>query len=244
MLLSEISTVWSEVFAAHDANPATRREAQAAFVHRYSGPVYRYLRTVLGDAEAADEVFQQFWMGFIEGAFRAVDPSKGRFRDYLKTSLLRMVCRYRRQRTHLTLTAAEQVAWEAFSTEERLAEAIDAAVREDLLSRAWLRLKDWQDHTGWPYFSVLDYRARYPQATSQQMARALAGLGSPGTTTAAGIRKTLQRARAKYTNYLVQELAATLGDPSLDELEEEAIHLGLHAYCRVWLKRRRAESAR
>jgi hypothetical protein len=48
---------------------------------RYHGAVYRFALAVLGEPEAAQELFQGFAHRFLRGDFRGVDPTKGRFRD-------------------------------------------------------------------------------------------------------------------------------------------------------------------
>jgi hypothetical protein len=53
------------------------------------------------------------------------------------------------------------------------------------------------------------------------------------------VRKTLQRARAKYAELLVAEVARSMDDPTPDELEQELIDLELLPFCRSALGRRR-----
>ena len=56
--------------------------------------------------------------------------------------------------------------------------------------------------------------------------------------TALGVRQMLHRARERFADLLVEEVAQTLGDPTDERLEEELIDLELYEYCRVALRRR------
>ena len=50
------------------------------------------------------------------------------------------------------------------------------------------------------------------------------------------VRKRLQRARDRFAELLLQEVARSLGAPTEEELEEELLALGLFEYCRSALK--------
>jgi DNA-directed RNA polymerase specialized sigma24 family protein len=57
--------------------------AQGQLLDRYGGAVRRYFLGALHDADAADELFQEFALRFVRGDFRRADPERGRFRDFL-----------------------------------------------------------------------------------------------------------------------------------------------------------------
>lgn len=58
--LSRIETNWTAVFRAHQGQPVEAAAAQAALVERDGGAVHRYLLASLHDAEAADDLAQEF----------------------------------------------------------------------------------------------------------------------------------------------------------------------------------------
>src|ERR1051326_6536809 len=89
--ISRIETAWTLVREAHQADDAEVMKAQEALLQRYTGAIYRYLLGVLRDANAADEVFQEFALKFVRGAFRNADPEKGRFRDFVKKALWNLI---------------------------------------------------------------------------------------------------------------------------------------------------------
>jgi hypothetical protein len=61
-------------------------------------------------------------------------------------------------------------------------------------------------------------------------------LGKP--VTAAAVRQTLHRARERFADALLDEIAQALDDPSAEALEAELIDLSLHDHCRPALDRR------
>src|SRR5262249_16077634 len=88
-----------------------------------------------------------------------------------------------------------------------------------------------------PFYTVLRFRADHPELSSREMAAQLgARLGKPLTAT--GVRQVLHRARERFADLLVEEVAQRLGDPTEERREEEFIELELCECCRVALQRR------
>ena len=96
--LSRISTQWTMVFKAHAGFADPARAALQNLLERYSGAAFRYLLGALRDPEVADDLAQEFALRFVRGDFRRAEPERGRFRDYLKTSLIHLVNDYHRMR--------------------------------------------------------------------------------------------------------------------------------------------------
>jgi len=109
----------------------------------------------------------------------------------------------------------------------------DDSWREQLLVRTWDRLN--QSH---PLFhDVLRFRVQHPKIESADMADQLGcRLGRPFT--AAGVRQTLHRAREKFADLLLDEVAHTLDNPTVERLQEELADLKLLDYCSSALKSR------
>src|SRR5579871_1341956 len=89
--ISRIETMWTLVRDAHAQGEAQIAQAQEAILQRYTGAIYRYLVAVMRDPNAADEVFQEFAVKFLRGAFRNADPGRGRFRDLVKKALWNLI---------------------------------------------------------------------------------------------------------------------------------------------------------
>ncbi len=238
--LCSIKTLWSVVREAHEGQPGTAEAAQRQLLARYGGAIRRYLRACLHDAEAAEELFQEFALRFLTGGFRKADPGKGRFRDYVKTSLYHLIGNFQRQRRREQLKRLApdhaEPAVEPAEPAERDPEFL-AAWRDDLLARCWAALAEAESRGGPPLHTVLRFQAENPAMRSPQMAEEL-GQRLGKALTATGVRQTLFRARGKFADLLVEEVAHSLGDPTDEQLEEEFRELGLLEHCRPALERR------
>src|SRR5262245_37690238 len=96
--LSRISTLWALVHQAHHGTLASAEGAQQKLMELYGGAVHRYLLGALRDPDAADELFQEFSLRFLRGDFKNAQPERGRFRDYVKTSLFHLIADFQRRR--------------------------------------------------------------------------------------------------------------------------------------------------
>jgi RNA polymerase sigma-70 factor (ECF subfamily) len=236
--ISQIATRWSLVFQAHRGQPDAVTEAQQALMQRYCGAIYRYLLGALHDADAADDLSQEFALRFVRGDFKRADPERGRFRDFMKTALFHLVIDYQRRKR----TGHQQLLSDISdpAVEESMGAAADQEFlsrwREELLSRAWEALAQIEKQTGQIFYTVLRFRAEHPQSRSAAMAEALQKkLGRPFTDS--NIRQTLRRAREKFADLLLEEVARSLQTSSAERLEQELIDLDLLAYCRPALER-------
>jgi RNA polymerase sigma-70 factor (ECF subfamily) len=233
--LSRISTLWTEVLGAH-ADPAdAAAAARRRLLQRYSGAVYRYLLGAVRDPDAAEELAQDFALRLVRGDFRRADPERGRFRDYVKRALVHLVTDYHRERQ----AAPRQLAAGGPEPAAPAPESADSerdfltTWREELLERTWQALAA----ANAAYHAVLLLRIQSPDLPSAQMAEELsARLGRP--LTADWVRKSLQRAQARFADLLLGEVATSLGGATDEELREELGELDLLRYCRSALERR------
>src|SRR5262249_29304471 len=180
--------------------------ARQQLLEGYGGAVRRYLRAVLHDADAADEVFQEFALRLVRGDLRGADPQRGRFRNFVKGALFHLIANHRKQRKQWpgplpadadALAAGPQDAGPGCQVAE--------SWRDELLARAWAALAEIEARTGQPFFAVLRFRADHPEMRSPRLAEQLtARLGKP--LTAAGVRQTLHRARQKFADRLLDEV--------------------------------------
>jgi RNA polymerase sigma-70 factor (ECF subfamily) len=239
--LSQLSTCWTLLTHAHGGDADLKAQAQAALLERYQVAIYRYLVAALRDPDAADEVFQEFALRVVGGALAHADPARGRFRNYVKTSLSHLISWYRSKKArqqHAGLQEPEAVP--AAPLDEAPDQAFLEGWRKALLDRAWEALAGCQRPDGPPFYDALKLRTEMPDLTTAQlMERLNAKQPSSYPVTEAGLRKILQRARELFTDLLLDEIARSLRDSSPDDLEQEVIDLGFHAYCRRALERRR-----
>lgn len=239
--LSRINTCWEQIRDAQDdGQPDAGRAALWQLLERYGGAVERYLIGALRDEEAATELAQEFAVEFLKGAFGGANPERGRFRDFVKGILQHLIANHFRKANkrpgRLPTEFAEPAA--GGPSVGAIDESFVACWREELLGRAWQGLADLEARTNQPYHTVLKHKADHADESSEAMAAAMsARLGKP--LSAPAVRKALQRAREKFADLLLADLAASLRNPGPDALEQELIDLRLYEYCRPALERLR-----
>ena len=235
--LSEMSTQTTLLFQAHHGTPEEADQALGLLMLRYSGAVHRYLLKAVGDPEVAKDLNQEFSVKFLSGGFRSFDPTRGRFRDYIKRSVHNMMVDHFRKKdparrfdTDMERTTLGDPGLVAFDRDFLV------SWRQDLLDRAWSSLEDLERRTGQPYLQVLRMRVARPQFRSPELAEALAPkLGR--SMTPGNLRQTLHRARDKFAEFLIDEVRISLREPTRDEVEEELGELKLLEFCKPVLKR-------
>lgn len=240
--LSRIETLWSVVRRANSPDEPNAQEAQEALLERYGGAVRRYLCACLRDADAADEVFQEFALRFVRGDFRSVDPQRGRFRAFVKTVVYRLMIDHRRRkgRTGKEHALGVDPAARPECDDNAADELFLSSWRDELLARAWRGLEEYEQKTGSAYHTALRLRVDEPELRSNDLAVRLTDrLGKPMTPEA--VRVLVHRARDRFAEILLDAVASSIEDPSPDAIEEELIDLRLLDYCRDTLQRRRKE---
>jgi RNA polymerase sigma-70 factor (ECF subfamily) len=231
--LGQISTAWSVVCRAHQGRQDDGAAARHALLERYSGAVYRYLLGALRDGDAADELSQEFCLRFLRGDFHRAAPERGRFRDFVKTSLVRLVSRYRqgqfKQPRPLAMDVPDRAALPVAT--DTTDDDFLRSWRSELMARAWESLEKIQEKTGQPYYQVLRLRVENPKMPSGRMAEQL-GEHLGHSLTAAGVRQLLHRGRAMFADFLIEHVRNSLDNPTTEELEEELLNLELLVYCK------------
>jgi RNA polymerase sigma factor (sigma-70 family) len=237
--LSQIDTIWSIVYLANRDGHAEQEGAQAELLERYGPAISRYLASAVRDANAAEDLYQEFAVKFLSGDFAKAHEEKGRFRGFLKVVLGRMVTDYfRRQIRRPTSQLDPQVAIPDDREQQRRDQEFLTVWSDQMLTQAWQRLGEEERETGKPWMQVLKFRVEHPQARSAELAQMLAEtLGEPVTATR--LRVMLHRAREKFSEYLIGAVADTLRDASLDTVEQELAELGLLRYCQATIDHRR-----
>jgi RNA polymerase sigma factor (sigma-70 family) len=236
-----MSTLWTMVLRAGGEQSGI--SARQELCCRYHGAVERFLRKIAPDIAA--ELAQDFAVKLLQGDLAGASPERGRFRDYIKGVLRHQIIdRYRRRR--LEVQPGEDVP-EPVNPIDDIAE-LDRewarGWRQELLNRAWAALDEHQAKTGQPVAEVLRFRAEQPELRSHEMAEQL-GPKLGRTVTADWVRQTLHRARERFGELLLDEVADTLSDPGVGDLEDELAELELLQYCQAALvKRAHAQSNR
>jgi RNA polymerase sigma-70 factor (ECF subfamily) len=239
--LSGIQTFWTVLSTTHGgASDPTAAAAAQQLLLRYTKAVHRYLLGALRDADAADELAQEFALRFMRGDLHRADPAKGRFRDFVKGVLFHLIAdHHRKQKRNMPALPDSSVE------DTRAADPCESdrefleSWRAELLDRAWKALQKLQEETGQLFYAVLHFRAEHPDMRSAEMSGRLSEqLGKP--VNAAWVRQMLHRAREKFADLLLEETLQTLREPTVDQLEAELIDVGLLEYCKPALDKLRA----
>jgi hypothetical protein len=235
--LSLIGTQWSLIHLAHHGPAEAKQRARQELLERYGEAVRRYLRKLLQDVDAVDELCQEFALRLLKGDLRGANPEHGRFRNFVKGTLFHLTAAHRRQRQRWPRSLpGDGFALAANSEDVESDRSFMESWCDHLLARAWAALAQGDAGPGQQYYGVLRFRADHPEMRAPQLAAALSTqLGRPFT--AAGVRQVLHRARGKFAALLLDEVAHSLESPTADQLEEELAELGLLDYCRPALER-------
>lgn len=237
--LNQIVTLWTVVRQAHDEADEQARVARQALLERYGGAVHRYLLGALRDADAAEELAQDFAVKFLNGGFRGADQQRGRFRDFVKGVLFHLVADYHHKKGRkpgsLNSNVLEPGADCSLAAERE--QAFLASWRDELLARAWSGLQRLEEENQQPYYTVLRFRADHPDLSSAEMAEKLSAQLNKSIN-APAIRKTLERARERFSDLLLDEIAQAVDGTSREAIEAELVDLGMLEYCRPALERR------
>jgi RNA polymerase sigma-70 factor (ECF subfamily) len=237
--LSHIATQWTMLYRAHQGAADEAAAAQQELMLRYCGAVYRYLLRAVRDPSVAEDLTQEFALRFVQGRFGQVDREQGRFRNYVKGALFRLVQdHYRHQaREPRRVSLPAQVPLAAPDDVAAAEQDFRDSWRQELLSRAWKALEQVQGETGQPYHDVLRMRVDQPDLSSSQIAEQLSSrLGRP--ISSAGVRQLLHRARERFADLLLDDVRQSLEGASLERIAEELAELNLLKYCKDVLDRR------
>lgn len=219
-------TRWSMVQRAHQQAPEDAIAARHYLVMRYSPAIRAYVHAITRDANQADDIAQDVIVRLLSGDFERADPEKGRFRDLLKTAVRNMI-----RNVWAKQKVRKSVELDTTQLEQQLAEELDQVWdngwQQHVLSLAWRRLEEYENsHVGSIAFKVLKLRAEYPEESSEELAERLgAMLGKP--VRADQTRQQLRRARVRFAELLITEVADMLPSPNPQRIQDELISLGL-----------------
>jgi RNA polymerase sigma-70 factor (ECF subfamily) len=235
--LSQIQTLWSVVRRAHGDRSDQIRAAQQQILERYGGAARRYLSASLRDEDLASEAYQEFALRFVRGDFHRADPAKGRFRSFLKTSLHNLIVDFKKRRNAGAATSDqlnELCGSGGLAERDR---AFTQSWRDELLARTWQALAVEESSSNKPLFTVLHFRAANPDSRSAELAAGLTTqLGRE--ISAANVRVMLHRARERFADLMLDEVANSLDDPTPEAMEDELAELDLLEYCAADVRHR------
>jgi DNA-directed RNA polymerase specialized sigma24 family protein len=228
--LDVIETQWSLVRRAHQGTIVSGTDARQALVLRYAPAIRAYVQAITRDEQITDEISQDAMVRLLQGDFAGADPGRGRFRDLLKVAVRNMVRNYwdkqkRRQGVNFDLTLLEEEHASDDSSDSWLNHW-----RRNVLEIAWSALEQYQQsNPGSVAYTVLRTRADFPAATSDELAEKLA-LQLGRELRADTFRQQLKRARTRFAEFLVEEIAHGLTETDASRIQDELICLGIYEH--------------
>jgi RNA polymerase sigma-70 factor (ECF subfamily) len=226
--LTRIETNWTLVGQAHADRDAQAMPARHDLLERYCGAARRYLLAASRSEADTEELCQEFALRLLRGDFKRAQPERGRFRDYVKTVLINLIHDFHRARATQPGVLPDQLSAPSPETSSLLAdEAFISGWRDVLLQRTWAALE--ASHPA--LYHVLLAHVRNPEATAREKSQQL-GHSVDAPLTANRFRVNLHRARAKFAQLLLTEVAASLAEPTEEAVQQELRALRLLCYCK------------
>lgn len=226
-----VTTHWSIIVRAGDA---ASTDADAALEHlcrAYWYPLYAYVRRKGHSVHDAQDLTQTFFARFLErNSLQLADPSRGRFRTFLLTSLKNfLINEWEKNRCEKRGGGRQIISLDAEEIETRFrAEPADKRAPDIAFERQWalLILDRVLGHMhaeftaagqGQVFEELKSYlTAEVNESSSAEIARRL-GI------TDVNLRVKVHRLRVHYRDLLWQEVARTVETP--EAIEEEIRHL-------------------
>ncbi len=110
-----------------------------------------------------------------------------------------------------------------------------AAWRRAVLEHAWSAMEEFErTHSGNLSHTVLRMRADHPEEDSDALATRLSE-ATRRRFRADAVRQQLRRARLRFAQLVVEEIAGSMDDPTPERVEEELLAVGLMEYVRDFL---------
>ena len=229
--LGQVPTDWGLLLQAHGVVPDKAHAAWAQLVQRYQQPVRGSLRRLVRDEQVADELNQEFWVRLLRGDFAHATPTRGRFRNLVKTVLIHLVADYyrRAKREPGTSTA---VPADGITVLARIANRHADDWRIELIERARAALDAEAERSKQVCPAVLDVEVEHPALASAEKAGILTA-HTGRTVSPDNYRQLLHRTRGRFAELLVAEVRDSLADPTPEAVREELAELNLLRYCHL-----------
>jgi RNA polymerase sigma-70 factor (ECF subfamily) len=223
--LEHIETRWSIVQQAHKSSQTIASQARNDLVTRYTPAITKYVHAVVKDNHESEELAQEFVLRILNGDFAGADPHRGRFRDLLKTAVRNMIRNHWQKQNRRRVVDIDGID-ELSDGDADSADLWNDSWRKTVLNLTWDELEKYQNSkSDNVFFDLMKLRAAHPDADSKQLAELLTRQTGRNYN-AAACRQQLRRARVKFAELLIGEIADGLDDPAPDRVQVELAELG------------------
>ena len=231
------TTRWSVILRARDRDHALAQESLEELCRLYWYPLYAFTRRRGYGPEDAQDLTQGFFQQIIEKDYvRRADRQRGKFRTFLLTAFTHFLADEWNRSQRLKRGGGKVFAsWDAASAEDRYclepADQPDAAKLFErrwattLLDRALTRLEERFSSPG----ERATFRELSPFLIGEQGEGTHAQIASRLGTTAAAIKMSVSRMRARYREILREEILRTVSTAEEAEEEYRALKAALRA---------------
>ena len=227
--LDAINTPWSLLrLAHHETVPGTAaaRGAWSCAATRRSATTSALVR----DDQDADDLSQEVVMRLMRGQFANANPERGSFRRMLMVATHNLVRTWWSRRQRNLGSDIDLGAVAGLQEESDLEARALAHWKQAVLEMAWKSLEDYErNHPASLAYTVLRLRAENPDDDSDTLAIRLSSKTGK-TFRPDATRQQLRRARIRFAQGLLEEIARGLDDPTPENVEEELIETGLMPY--------------
>ena len=214
-----------------DQTSEEAREALVELCRRYWFPLYTFVRRSGYGREDAEDLTQDFFAEFLEkGYFSRADPQRGRFRNFLLTSLRNfMTKQWRRNQTLKRGGKTSRIPWDQTDAEKRYASELTVEVSPEILyDQQWARSlidrvlaeleRDFARRDKAEMFRQIKQHLwgearEVPYPESADRARM----------SVSAFKSAVHRVRRQYRDRLRAEVAETVADPA--DVDDELRHL-------------------
>jgi RNA polymerase sigma factor (sigma-70 family) len=214
------TTEWSLVLTAAATDSTASRVALESLCGRYWYPIYAEVRFAGHDSESARDLTQGFFVQLLERKALAVaDPERGKFRNFLKTSLKNYLSHQAERDNALKRGGGiSTISLDFDDAEKQYAlEAAHTRTPEKVFDRRWAhamlqqvldRLREEMEQAG----SLEQFERLAPLLMGQGETTSYRNLAIRWNTTEAAIKMAVLRLRRKFGKLLRAEVAHTVGD--------------------------------
>ena len=224
--LDMIETEWTMFRHAHETG-VTGTEAKSTLVLRYATAIRSYVKAMTRSDTDADELSQDVIVRLLKGDFAGADPDRGRFRDLLKVAVKNMTRNHWSKENRRKGVDYDLSLEGGSDTTQEIDDQWSESWRDNVLDIVWARLQSQQDaKPGTILFSALRLRTDHPEADSTRLAE-LISQEHDREINAATYRQNLRRARVRFAEFVVEEVANGLDEPNPQRIQEELISIGL-----------------
>jgi RNA polymerase sigma-70 factor (ECF subfamily) len=231
------TTHWSRVVTAGNREATEASEALSGLCQAYWYPIYAYVRHRGYTAEQARDLTQDFFAYILERDLIALaDPTRGRFRAFLRTVCARQLAAHRdHQNAAIRGGGRSPLPIDPIDAERRYAnEPSHELTPERIFDRTWtLTLLQRVVERLRREYDDADRSERFEELltvlTRDPASNSYADIAQRLRTTEGNVRVAVHRLRRRYGLLLREEIAATVGDTDQVDDEIRALFAALEA---------------